>query len=95
MPDFLSGLAPPEQLSSRPLEGKTVGVIRETLGQGVDPGVEAAVRGALSHLEQLGATIKEVRGSTAASQSLITWNDGDISSGIWLSCACCLDLQQA
>lgn len=77
-----------------------MGVIRETLGQGVDPGVDAAVRGALSHLEQLGAAIKEVRGSTAASQSLITcnssssvtWDDGDISSGIWLSCACCLNL---
>ena len=50
-----------DSLSSRPLEGKTAALIRETSGAGVSPGVSAAVNRAAQHLEGLGARVEEVR----------------------------------
>ncbi|KXZ47016.1 hypothetical protein GPECTOR_38g252 [Gonium pectorale] len=61
--DFAARLLPPEQLGgggSRPLAGRRIGLVRETLGEGVEPAVEAAVRGAAAHLESLGAVVEEV-----------------------------------
>jgi aspartyl-tRNA(Asn)/glutamyl-tRNA(Gln) amidotransferase subunit A len=42
------------------VRGLRVGVPREYFVEGLDPGVERAVRGAIARLEQLGATIGEV-----------------------------------
>jgi Asp-tRNA(Asn)/Glu-tRNA(Gln) amidotransferase A subunit family amidase len=42
-----------------------VGVIQQTMGEGVAAGVTAAVQGALQHMQQLGAAVEEV--------SLLTW----------------------
>lgn len=47
-------------LESKPLKGLRVGVIRETLGDGVDPNVIDSIRGAASHLEELGCNVNEV-----------------------------------
>lgn len=47
-------------LESKPLKGLRVGVIRETLDDGVDSGVKSAILGAVSHLEELGCTLSEV-----------------------------------
>ncbi|GFR42442.1 hypothetical protein Agub_g3349 [Astrephomene gubernaculifera] len=46
--------------SSRPLAGRRVGLVCETLGEGVAPEVEAAVRAAAGHLQQLGAEVEEI-----------------------------------
>ena len=62
VPDFALGLAPADQLSSRPLEGKRVGIIRESMADSVTAPVLEAVRRAARHLESLGADISEVRG---------------------------------
>jgi hypothetical protein len=61
VPDYAEGLLPAEGLLSRPLEGLRAGVIRETLGEGVSAGVADAVKGAIRHLEALGADVSEVR----------------------------------
>jgi aspartyl-tRNA(Asn)/glutamyl-tRNA(Gln) amidotransferase subunit A len=42
------------------LAGKKVGVVAETFGEGLDGEVEAAVRGAIAHLESMGAEIHEI-----------------------------------
>lgn len=47
-------------MESKPLKGLRVGVIRETLDDGVDPEVISSIRGATSHLEELGCTVTEV-----------------------------------
>ncbi|KAM7497676.1 hypothetical protein LguiA_022090 [Lonicera macranthoides] len=47
-------------LESKPLKGLRVGVIRETLGDGVDPNIIDSIRGAASHLEELGCNVNEV-----------------------------------
>eukprot|EP00879_Flechtneria_rotunda_P029972 GHRR01032448.1.p1 GENE.GHRR01032448.1~~GHRR01032448.1.p1 ORF type:complete len:262 (+),score=79.69 GHRR01032448.1:192-977(+) len=60
VPDFTSGLIAAEQLDSSCLQGVRVGVIKQTMGEGVSAGVAAAVNGALQHLQQLGAQVKEV-----------------------------------
>ena len=41
------------------LEGVTVGVVAETLGEGVSADVVASVRSAVGQLEALGATVRE------------------------------------
>ncbi|KIY97402.1 aspartyl/glutamyl-tRNA amidotransferase subunit A [Monoraphidium neglectum] len=64
VPDFAAGLVAAEQLPERPLAGKRIGVIQETTGAGVAPGVAAAVAAAVKHLESLGAEVEEVRGRT-------------------------------
>ena len=62
MADYLSGLIPADQLGSSPLKGKKIGLIRETVGEGVSAGVNAAVQAAIKQLEQLGAVVEEVSG---------------------------------
>lgn len=37
-----------------------IGIIQETLGEGVDAGVISSIRAAASHLEQLGSVVEEV-----------------------------------
>jgi aspartyl-tRNA(Asn)/glutamyl-tRNA(Gln) amidotransferase subunit A len=48
------------QGEARPLAGKRVGVVRETVGAGVDASVAAAVRSAADALAALGAEVEEV-----------------------------------
>lgn len=60
VPDYAGALPRLESLGSRPLEGKTAALIRETSGAGVSPGVSAAVKRAAQHLEALGARVEEV-----------------------------------
>jgi len=55
--DYVSGLLPAEQLDSQPLKGKTLGVVKQTMGDGVDASVKAAVTAACAHMESLGATV--------------------------------------
>ncbi|GBF93284.1 aspartyl glutamyl-tRNA amidotransferase subunit A [Raphidocelis subcapitata] len=58
--DFAAALQPLDRLPSRPLAGKRVGVIAQTMGAGVSAGVAAAVQGAIKQLEALGAEVEEV-----------------------------------
>ncbi|XP_010272723.1 PREDICTED: glutamyl-tRNA(Gln) amidotransferase subunit A, chloroplastic/mitochondrial [Nelumbo nucifera] len=60
VPDFSSQLTSMELFESKPLRGLRVGVIRETLGDGVDMGVISSIKAAASHLEELGSTVIEV-----------------------------------
>lgn len=60
VPDFTSQLISAARLESKPLKGLKVGVICETLENGVDSGVKSTVLGAVSHLEELGCTLSEV-----------------------------------
>ena len=60
VPDYVADLASPDCLESKPLTGLRVGVIQETLGEGVDKGVISAVKAAASHLERLGSVVTEV-----------------------------------
>jgi aspartyl-tRNA(Asn)/glutamyl-tRNA(Gln) amidotransferase subunit A len=53
VPDYLANLG-------QDIKGLKIGVPREYFGEGLDPEVEAAVRGALKTLENLGADIVEV-----------------------------------
>lgn len=53
VPDYTQFLKPD-------LKGKKVGVIQETFGEGLDPAVEKAVRGAIDQLKALGAEIVEI-----------------------------------
>jgi aspartyl-tRNA(Asn)/glutamyl-tRNA(Gln) amidotransferase subunit A len=53
VPDYLESLG-------QDIKGLKIGVPREYFGEGLDPEVEAAVRGALKTLENLGADIVEV-----------------------------------
>lgn len=62
MPDLAAGLLPVGSLSSRPLAGRRAGLVVQTLGEGVSPAVEAAVRAAAAHLQALGAEVEEVSG---------------------------------
>ncbi|XP_047951144.1 glutamyl-tRNA(Gln) amidotransferase subunit A, chloroplastic/mitochondrial [Salvia hispanica] len=60
VPDYASQFVPLDYLESKPLKGLRVGVIHETLGNGVDSEVVSSVRSAVSHLEELGCTVSEV-----------------------------------
>ncbi|XP_057796153.1 glutamyl-tRNA(Gln) amidotransferase subunit A, chloroplastic/mitochondrial [Salvia miltiorrhiza] len=60
VPDYASQFVPLDYLESKPLKGLRVGVIHETLENGVDSEVVSSVRGAVSHLEELGCTVSEV-----------------------------------
>lgn len=53
IPDYTQFLTPS-------LKGKTIGVITETLGEGLDAEVEKAVQGAIEQLKALGAQVKEI-----------------------------------
>lgn len=70
MPDFTAGLQSADALGSSPMSGVRVGVIQQTMGEGVAAGVTAAVNSALQHMQQLGATVEEVGTQTAASPTL-------------------------
>jgi aspartyl-tRNA(Asn)/glutamyl-tRNA(Gln) amidotransferase subunit A len=61
VPDFAESLPNVSSLSSRPLTGKRVGIIRENTGAGVSAGVSAAFQRAAQHVECLGATVEEVQ----------------------------------
>lgn len=62
-----SNRAPFEQVQggfdvvSMPLKGLKVGLLEDTLGQGVDDKVEEVVLGAAEHLESLGASVDRIR----------------------------------
>lgn len=60
VPEFQSQLLPVDVFESKPLKGVKVGVIRETLEEGVDSGVRSATEEAASHLEALGCVLTEV-----------------------------------
>lgn len=58
--DYAEGLPQASSLSSRPLAGKRIGIIRETTGAGVAAGVSDAFVRAARHLESMGADVDEV-----------------------------------
>ncbi|XP_055808422.1 glutamyl-tRNA(Gln) amidotransferase subunit A, chloroplastic/mitochondrial isoform X2 [Solanum dulcamara] len=60
VPDFASQFIARDHLDCKPLKGLRVGLIRETIEDGVDPDVISSIRGAASHLEDLGCTVSEV-----------------------------------
>ncbi|KAK1283865.1 hypothetical protein QJS10_CPB21g00668 [Acorus calamus] len=60
VPDYASQLVPMDHFESKPLKGLRVGMIRETLGDGVDAGVVSSIQAAAVHLEELGCTVTEV-----------------------------------
>ncbi|CAD6262040.1 unnamed protein product [Miscanthus lutarioriparius] len=60
VPDYASELVSLDLLESKPLAGVRIGIIQETLGEGVANGVISSIKGAASHLEQLGSLVEEV-----------------------------------
>ncbi|XP_004500003.1 glutamyl-tRNA(Gln) amidotransferase subunit A, chloroplastic/mitochondrial [Cicer arietinum] len=60
VPNFLSHFDLVSSLESKPLKGLRVGLIRETIEDGVDAGVVSAIRAAASHFEELGCSVNEV-----------------------------------
>ncbi|OAY60655.1 glutamyl-tRNA(Gln) amidotransferase subunit A, chloroplastic/mitochondrial [Manihot esculenta] len=60
VPNFTPQFTSANLVESRPLKGLRVGIIRETLDDGVDNGVKSAISCAASHLEELGCTVTEV-----------------------------------
>jgi aspartyl-tRNA(Asn)/glutamyl-tRNA(Gln) amidotransferase subunit A len=51
--DYLSGI-------ESGIEGKKIGIIKEMIGDGIDPAVLSATKDAISKLENLGATCEEI-----------------------------------
>ncbi|XP_057741715.1 glutamyl-tRNA(Gln) amidotransferase subunit A, chloroplastic/mitochondrial [Arachis stenosperma] len=60
VPNFLSHFVSASSFESKPLKGLRVGLIRETIGDGVDAGVISAIHSAASHFEELGCSVNEV-----------------------------------
>ncbi|KAL5981124.1 hypothetical protein ACLOJK_029044 [Asimina triloba] len=60
VPDYASQLNSAEPLTSKPLKGLKVGVIRETLGDGVEGSIISLIQAAASHFEELGSVVTEV-----------------------------------
>ncbi|CAN1123086.1 Glutamyl-tRNA(Gln) amidotransferase subunit A, chloroplastic/mitochondrial [Linum perenne] len=60
VPDLESLFASINLSESKPLSGLKVGLIRETLDDGVDSGVKSAINTAVLHMEQLGCIVTEV-----------------------------------
>ncbi|XP_074276048.1 glutamyl-tRNA(Gln) amidotransferase subunit A, chloroplastic/mitochondrial [Silene latifolia] len=60
VPEFASQFISPNFFESKPLQGVRVGVIRETLEDGVDGTVVSSIREAASHLENLGCSVTEL-----------------------------------
>eukprot|EP01018_Ginkgo_biloba_P038467 Gb_27401 [translate_table: standard] len=60
VPEYAAKLVPAEELDSKPLKGIKIGIIRETMGDGVDSGVISTIQAAALHLEELGAALREV-----------------------------------
>ena len=59
--DFAAQLRPQSAFDSSPLRGRTVGLLRQLTGTGVDAAVTDAFDAACKHLESLGAVVEEVR----------------------------------
>ncbi len=53
VPDYTGNLKP-----GLDCKGRTIGIIQETFGEGLDPVVDKAVKAAIAHFESLGATVK-------------------------------------
>ncbi|KAL2322579.1 hypothetical protein Fmac_026958 [Flemingia macrophylla] len=60
VPDFLSHFVSVSSLESKPLKGLRVGLICETIGDGVDAGVISAIRTSALHFEELGCIVNEL-----------------------------------
>lgn len=60
VPNFLSHFDSASSLESKPLKGLRVGLIRETIEDGVHAGVVSAIRAAALHFEELGCSVNEV-----------------------------------
>ncbi|KAK7243209.1 hypothetical protein RIF29_37999 [Crotalaria pallida] len=60
VPNFQSHFVAASSLESKPLKGLRVGLIRETIYDGVDSGVISAIRAAALHFEELGCSVNEV-----------------------------------
>ncbi|CAK9158910.1 unnamed protein product [Ilex paraguariensis] len=60
VPNFTFQSISPDSIESKPLRGLRVGIIRETLQEGVDSEVISSIRDAASHLEELGCSLTEV-----------------------------------
>ncbi|OVA09029.1 Amidase [Macleaya cordata] len=60
VPNFASQFISTEFSESKPLKGLRVGIISETLGDGVDVPVASTIKAAASHLEELGCAVTEV-----------------------------------
>ena len=60
MPNFLSHFDYASSLESKPLKGLRIGLIHETIEDGVDAGIVSAIRDAASHFEALGCSVNEV-----------------------------------
>lgn len=60
VPDFTSQFTSINFSESKPLNGLRVGLIRETLDDGVDSGVKSVIQNAATHLEELGCVVTEV-----------------------------------
>ena len=58
--EYASKLITLNDFKSKPLDGLCIGIITETVGDGVDPDVSSAIMSAASHLEGLGAKITKV-----------------------------------
>jgi aspartyl-tRNA(Asn)/glutamyl-tRNA(Gln) amidotransferase subunit A len=50
----------PARMDMLPLLGKKVGVIKEYMAEGVDPGVKSSVESAIAEMKRLGAEVSEV-----------------------------------
>ncbi|CAA6659766.1 unnamed protein product [Spirodela intermedia] len=59
VPDYVTELISTDNMGSKPLKGTRVGVIRETLGEGVEGEIISSIQAAASHLEELGAVVSE------------------------------------
>ena len=55
IPDYTQNLKP-----GLDCQGRTIGIIQETFGEGLEPAVNAAVKAAIAQYESLGATVKTI-----------------------------------
>lgn len=67
VPDFAASLPKEGELHSQPLQGIRVGLVEETLGEGVSADVRSTVEQAAQHMESLGASVGRVNMASFAS----------------------------
>ena len=60
VPDYISNLKEAKDLSQKPLEGKRIGLVTETMGEGVDPHILTTLIRTADHMRDLGAEVTEV-----------------------------------
>ncbi|KAJ6830425.1 glutamyl-tRNA(Gln) amidotransferase subunit A, chloroplastic/mitochondrial [Iris pallida] len=60
VPNYEEELVSLNYMEPKPLKGIRVGVIKETIGEGVNTEVASSIQAAASHLEQLGSVVSEV-----------------------------------